>query len=55
VVQAVQAKTTTSAPAVPMTLGSKPATQADDARAAIASGDMARYNAIMNARDGAKS
>ena len=44
-------KTTSSAPPPPSTLGTKPSVPADDAEAAIASGDVARYIAIMNRRE----
>jgi len=46
-------KTTTSAPAVPSTLGSRPAVPVDEAKAAVMAGNTRRYNEIMNAREAA--
>lgn len=44
-------RTTTKAPVPPVTLGTKPNDAVDDAEAALASGDVGRYNAIMNRRE----
>jgi hypothetical protein len=45
------AKTTTSAPAPVETLGRKPSASADEAKAAVAAGDFARYASAMNAKE----
>ncbi len=44
-------KTTTSAPAPVETLGRKPSASADEAKAAVAAGDFARYASAMNAKE----
>ena len=46
-------KTTTSAPAVPQTLGSKPAESADETTTSVVAGDFRRYKSAMNRREGA--
>jgi len=51
--QPVVKKTTTSAPDVPETLGSRPAAPVDEAKAAVMAGNTRRYNEIMNAREAA--
>lgn len=48
---ATPTRTTSKAPAPPQTLGAKAGDSVDDAESALAGGDVARYNAIMNARE----
>lgn len=44
-------KTTTSAPAPPQTLGTRPSAPANEVEAAVAAGDFARYASAMNAKE----
>lgn len=46
-------KTTTSAPAPPTTLGTKPVASGDEVEEAVRTGDMRKYRRIMNAREAA--